>query len=92
MGIFLSLGILYTFWAYTVFEFGKTANSSSSICETIFPYLFRFVWRQLEFAFFGALTSVGALFVLYLSFGGKENEKTSCTNPCYTYAFAFSCL
>ena len=29
------------------------------------------VWRQLELAFFGALTSVGALFV----FGGKENAQ-----------------
>ncbi len=29
-------------------------------CNTIF--LFKFVWRQSEFAFFGALTSVGALF------------------------------
>lgn len=26
---------------------------------------FVFVWRQLEFAFFGALTSVGALFCFY---------------------------
>lgn len=32
-----------------------------------FPYYFRFVWRQLEFAFFGALTPVGALFIF-----GKE--------------------
>ena len=31
-----------------------------------------FVWRQLEFAFFGALTSVGALFVLK---GKKEIMK-----------------
>jgi len=37
-----------------------------------------FVWRQLEFAFFGALTSVGALFIFtekYLFFRRKENEK-----------------
>ena len=35
-----------------------------------------FVWRQLEFAFFGALTSVGALFILevnmFCSKCGKE--------------------
>ena len=34
----------------------------------IFPYSFgkmNFVWRQLRLAFFGALTSVGALFVFY---------------------------
>ncbi len=30
------------------------------------PMLYKFVWRQLRFAFFGALTSVGALFI----FGG----------------------
>ena len=34
----------------------------------LYPILFRFVWRQSRFAFFGALTSVGALFV----FGGEE--------------------
>jgi len=30
--------------------------------DSLFPYLFRFVWRQLELAFFGAVTSVAALF------------------------------
>ncbi len=29
----------------------------------VFPFLLRFVSRQSEFAFFGALTTVGALFV-----------------------------
>jgi len=40
---------------------------------------------NLEFAFFGALTSVGALFILYLFFGGKRNEKASCVNSYYFY-------
>ena len=31
----------------------------------------RFVWRQSEFAFFGALTSVGALFYFILFYGGN---------------------
>ena len=43
------------------------------------PYLYvvatrvriEFVWRQLEFAFFGALTSVGALFI----FTERKEEK-----------------
>ena len=30
----------------------------------LYRFLFRFVWRQSEFAFFGASTSVGALFIL----------------------------
>ena len=34
-------------------------------------YFTSFVWRQLEFAFFGALTSVGALFVFT---GGYMSE------------------
>ncbi len=29
----------------------------------VIPISFVFVWRQLEFAFFGALASVGALFI-----------------------------
>ncbi|MBQ8351764.1 MAG: hypothetical protein IJY20_06955 [Clostridia bacterium] len=33
----------------------------------------KFVWRQSEFAFFGALTTVGALFILYL-FLEEKNE------------------
>ena len=35
-----------------------------------YPYVYlKFVWRQLEFAFFGALASVGALFI-FSNFGG----------------------
>ena len=39
----------------------------------IYLDLFSFVRRQAELAFFGALTAVDALFILYGSFGGKEN-------------------
>ena len=34
--------------------------------------LFKFVWRQSRFAFFGALTSVGALFYFIIFLGGKN--------------------
>ena len=53
------------FFAYPYFtmavEFGKNANSAT-IVES-YTHIVVFVWRQLGFAFFGALTSVGALFV-----------------------------
>ena len=46
-------------------EFGKIANSFTLICTMKYPYIhLKFVWRQLEFAFFGALASVGASFIL----------------------------
>ena len=45
--------------------------SSSGTRDTC---LFLVVWRQLESAFFGALTSVGALFVLLKK--EKENGRT----------------
>ena len=52
------------FFAYPYFtmdvEFGKNANSAT-IVES-YTHIVVFVWRQLGFAFFGALTSVGALF------------------------------
>lgn len=38
--------------------------------------LLSFVQRQSGFAFFGALTAVDALFILFLFFGGKDYEKT----------------
>ena len=43
-------------------EFSKIANSAAIVGS--YTHIVVFVWRQLEFAFFGALTSVGALFVL----------------------------
>ncbi len=54
-----------------------------------------FVWRQLEFAFFGALTSVGALFnfmevTMFCSKCGKEidNEAVICVHcGCPTQKF-----
>ena len=45
-------------------EFGKNANSAKlSVAKGFSLVRFQLVWRQLEFAFFGALTSVGALFI-----------------------------
>ena len=43
-------------------------------------YKIEFVWRQLEFAFFGALTSVGALFVFYRK-SKPPVEPVACTAP-----------
>ena len=43
-------------------EFSKSANSATIVVS--YTHIVVFVWRQLGFAFFGALTSVGALFVL----------------------------
>ena len=50
---------------------GKNANSAG-LCRVIIQKV-GFVWRQLEFAFFGALTSVGALFVFL---GGLNNGQS----------------
>ena len=88
MGIFCLLGHIIPFLCiYCFIEFGKKANSSNSICEIIFPYLFRFVWRQLEFAFFGALTSVGALFIfINICKGVYQNGKQkSCSFLTYLF-------
>ena len=38
-------------------------------------YYEEIVWRQLEFAFFGALTSVGALFVFIGGYMSIKNQK-----------------
>ena len=51
-------------------------NACSADLHKVFIRWVGFVWRQLEFAFFGAPTSVGALFVFtekYLYF--KEERK-----------------
>ena len=42
------------------------------VCDTLI--LFKFVWRQSEFAFFGALTTVGALFYLWTNKNGVKNK------------------
>ena len=56
------MGVLYPyFFAQKLLNFGKNADSAISVESYI--HVIVFVWRQLEFAFFGALTSVGALFV-----------------------------
>ena len=65
MGLSLLMGILYPFFGIHCFmNLAKTQIPRNSVCVDLSPYQFRFVWRQLESAFFGALTSVGALFIL----------------------------
>ena len=55
-----------------------------------------FVWRQLEFAFFGALTSVGALFIFtekkyFLSKRRNEKwQKQSNAYPCFSQSVCAS--
>jgi len=57
-----------------------------------------FVWRQLELAFFGAVTSVAALFVfterkIKTKGRKKKNEKeTSACYCAYTYAYFCACF
>ena len=38
-------------------------------------YLLGFVWRQLKLVFFGALASVGALFIFFGGYMRKNNQK-----------------
>ena len=45
------------------FEFGKNANSALVDAKVFLLCYLSFVWRQLELAFFGAATSVAALFI-----------------------------
>ena len=42
-------------------DFCKNANSATAVGS--YTHIVVFVWRQLEFVFFGALTPVGALFI-----------------------------
>ena len=64
-GVVLFTGEVYLFFAALNFlEFGKNANSAKlGVAKGFFLVRFQLVWRQLEFAFFGALTSVGAPFI-----------------------------
>ena len=56
------MGVFYPYiFSQELLNFGKNANSAISVESYI--HVIVFVWRQLGFAFFGALTSVGALFV-----------------------------
>ena len=49
-------------FSVSTFKFGKNANFAWWDTGFFSLYLLSFVWRQLEFAFFGALISVGAPF------------------------------
>ena len=65
MGIFLSLGHIIPFLRIPYFyEFGKNADSVKWVWGAVAVLRsIQLVWRQWEFAFFGALTTVGALFI-----------------------------
>ena len=56
-------------------EFGKNANPGDRYAGFTALVLFQLVWRQSEFAFFSALTSVGALFIFCRKKGTDGNEK-----------------
>ena len=54
-------------------ELSKNANSATAVGS--YTHIVVFVWRQLEFAFFGAVTPVAALFIFtekYLYFKEKK--------------------
>ena len=72
--VFLPQGITIPFFV-SFFKIGKNADSIRRDEKGVSLSFLKFVWRQSEFAFFGALTSVGALFYFIFISGGKENEK-----------------
>lgn len=47
----------------------------SDLCKDVCPYLSLFVWRQSGFAFFGAMTSVVALFYVEMRFYMKRTKE-----------------
>ena len=63
VGVFCLYGDIIPFFVNTLYELVKTQVPLKRFDEDSVPILFKFVWRQSEFAFFGALTSVGALFI-----------------------------
>ena len=53
------MGILYPFFGIHCFmNLAKAQIPRNSVCVDLSPYQFRFVWRQLESAFFGAVNAV----------------------------------
>ena len=65
VGVFCLYGDIIPFFVNTLYELVKTQVPLKRFDEDSVPILFKFVWRQSEFAFFGALTSVGALFIFW---------------------------
>ncbi|MBR2926451.1 MAG: hypothetical protein IKC31_02610 [Clostridia bacterium] len=61
--LFFYRGLFVHFYFTADVEFSKNANSATAVGS--YTHIVVFVWRQLEFAFFGALTSVGALFYFH---------------------------
>ena len=66
-------GLVPFFLLRQLYIFGKNVKSTTALeCYT---HIVVFVWRQLEFAFFGAVTPVAALFIFtekYLYFKEKK--------------------
>ena len=76
------------FAAPNFLEFGKNANSTKlSVAKGFSLVQFQLVWRQLEFAFFGALTSVGALFIFINIYKGvyQNGKQKSCSFLTYLF-------
>ena len=64
MGVFSLYGDIIPFFVIQKFGFyiGKNVKLLRFLYCDIYPYIIEFVWRQLEFAFFSAVTPVAALF------------------------------
>ena len=72
--MFFFTGIIYPFFANPLFaNLVKMQIPLQRFVRIFVPILFKFVWRQSGFAFFGASTSVGALF--YFCRKGEEKMK-----------------
>ena len=71
-GIFL-YGVIIPFFVIIIFRIWQKRKFLLNDYGRDTLILFKFVWRQLECAFFGALTSVGALFV-FLLITNKKGE------------------
>ena len=78
-GIFFSFykRVNYTFFQHTQlsYEFGKSANSIGDCVRNILLIARNLFGDNLEFAFFGALTSVGALFILEVQLCFAQNAE-----------------
>ena len=58
------MGGVYLFLPHLIFQNLVKMQIPLEGTQEFSLYLLSFVWRQWEFAFFGALTTVGALFIL----------------------------
>ena len=73
----MSIGIVCLFFAYTLFEFGKIANSTKECTKIYYPCSVSTCLATIGVCVFGALTSVGALFY-FCGKGIVEMAKKKC--------------